>query len=119
MMISLMPSRAALDKVLALGGLLLVVVEIYTHAYAPGHILLLALGILMMYVGSWRLIGGLVHKRANERLRGEIDNFITLVRRLYSYRSEGDSARIHETKTALRESVERIISNAITLREQV
>jgi hypothetical protein len=112
------PTRNLMDKVLALAGVAVVVLEIYILVDSPYHVLLLAFGVLLIYVGTWRLVGRLLHKRMNILLREEIDTFITLARNLYSHRTHSDSARLHSTKAALRESVERIISAASKYQDQ-
>ena len=106
-----------LDKVIALLGVVIVAVELYVLSLPPLHVLLLALGAMMIYVGTWRFTGRLLHRRANQALRGELDTFIDLVRQLYSSRSSGDSASIHQTKTNLRASLDRIIEAANTVQE--
>ena len=104
--------RAAFDKLLAVAGLAIVVVQLYLVSYSLLNVLLLAVGILLMYIGTWRLMGTLVHKRVNKELRAELDEFISLVRRLTSSRVNGDRANAAETRAAIHESVERIISMA-------
>ncbi|NIR43389.1 MAG: hypothetical protein GWN99_05565 [Gemmatimonadetes bacterium] len=106
-----------LDKIVALIGVTIVAVELYVLALPPLHVLLLALGAMLLYVGTWRLTGRLLHKRANLVLRGELDTFIRQVRKLYSDRSSGDSAAIHETKAELRATLDRIIGAANTVQE--
>lgn len=106
------PTRNLFDKMLALAGLALVVLEIYILVASPFHVLLLAFGVLLIYVGTWRLVGRLLHRRMNKVLREEIDAFIKLARDLYSHRTNADAERLLQTKAALRESVERIISAA-------
>lgn len=112
------PTRNLLDKMLALAGLAVVVLEVYILVESPFHVLLLAFGVLLIYVGTWRLVGRLLHRRMNKVLREEIDTFITLARNLYSHRTNADAARVHQTKGALRESVERIISAASKYKDQ-
>jgi uncharacterized membrane protein len=104
--------RGLPDKLLAVIGLAIVVIELYVLDLSPQHALLLAFGVLLIYVGSWRLTGQLLHKRENRALRGEIHKLIALTRDLYTHRTNGDSARLKETKAALRESLERIITAA-------
>lgn len=115
---SFAPTRNLVDKMLALAGLAIVVLEIYILVDSPLHVIVLAFGVLLIYVGTWRLVGRLLHRRMNKVLRGEIDTFITLARNLYSHRTRGDSARLHQTKAALRESVERIISAGSKYQDQ-
>jgi hypothetical protein len=112
------PTRNLMDKVLALAGLAIVVLEVYILVESPYHVLLLAFGVLLIYVGTWRLVGRLLHRRMNIVLREEIDTFISLARDLYSHRTNSDSARLHQTKAALRESLERIISAASKYQDQ-
>jgi hypothetical protein len=112
------PTRNYMDKLLALAGVAIVVLEIYMLVESPYHVLLLAFGVLLIYVGTWRLVGRLLHRRMNLLLREEIDTFITLARDLYTHRTASDSARLHSTKAALRESVERIISAASKYQDQ-
>jgi uncharacterized membrane protein len=116
-MTSAIPWRT-LDKVIALLGVAIVALEIYVLSLEPLHVLLLALGAMLIYVGTWRFTGRLLHRRANRTLRGEVENFIGLVRRLYSSRSSGDAAGIHEAKAELRESLERIINAANTVQDE-
>ena len=104
--------RAAFDRLLAVAGLAIVVVQLYLVSYSLLNVLLLALGILLMYIGTWRLMGTLVHKRVNKELRAELNEFISLVRRLTSSRVNGDSSTATQTRAAIHESVERIISIA-------
>ncbi|MGD2216768.1 MAG: hypothetical protein PVJ64_08425 [Gemmatimonadales bacterium] len=112
------PTRNMIDKILAMVGLAIVVLEIYILVESPLHVIILAFGVLLIYVGTWRLVGRLLHRRMNKVLRDEIDTFITLARNLYSHRTNSDSARLHQTKAALRESVERIISAASKYQDQ-
>jgi hypothetical protein len=111
------PSHTAPDKLLALAGILIVVAEVYIGSYSPLHALFLAIGILAIYVGSWRFTGRLIHRRANTALRGEVDRFVSLVRQLYTDRTEGDAASLHQTKAELRECYERIINAAVNYQE--
>ena len=111
-------SRSVLDKILALAGIVIVGLAIYPFGNPPALVLIIAFGALLIYVGGWRTTGSLLHRRANRNLRAEIDNMVLLIRKLYSSRTNGDSARIHETKAALRESLERIISAAAVYQEQ-
>lgn len=119
MTMQLAPTRVMLERLLALGGLTIVLVEIFVFGFSPLHTVLLALGVLMIYVGTWRLTGGLLRQRSNRALRSEIERFLVLVRQLYAERTKADSAAIHETKGKLRESAERIISASATYHDEV
>lgn len=111
-MASLLLSRVVFDRLLALGGAVIIVYEYFTLDTSPFHIPLIALGALMIYIGLWRLTGHLLHKRVNKSLRAEVNHFVSLVRQLSAQRAGGDAARITESEAALREMLERIISAA-------
>ncbi len=118
MNLSLVPSRATLSKLLALVGLAIVAVEIYVFSIPPVHILILAFGVLIMYVGALRFAGQISGRRINTVLRSEIGYFVSLVRQLYIHRTNGNSAGMQETKEALRQSVERIIRKAAAVHQE-
>lgn len=109
---SLLPWRTALDRLLALGGAVIVIVEFWTLDASPFHVPIIALGTLMIYIGTWRLTGHLLYKRRNKPLRTEIQHFIWLVRQLCAQKTGADAAEVDKTEAALRESLERIISVA-------
>lgn len=111
-MMSFLPSRAVLDRLFALGGAVIIFAEFYTLDASPFHIPVIALGILMIYIGTWRMAGRLLHKRTNKALRAEVDHFIALVRQLCAQRKRDDAARVTEAEAELRGSFERIISAA-------
>jgi uncharacterized membrane protein len=110
-------SRSMPDILMALAGVAIVVVVIYTVFESPLSALVFAFGVMLIYIGTWRLTGRLLHRRMNRVMRREIDNFISLSRALYTSRTNSDSARFYQTKAALRESVERIISAASTYQD--
>ena len=105
-------SRALADRLLAVIGIVLVSVQIYVQNLSLGNAVVLALGVLLIYVGSWRLAGPLLHRRANAALRKELDGFTSLVRQLSSHNAKSDGSSAPDTTGALRESLERIIAAA-------
>ncbi len=111
-MMWLLPWRATLDRLLALGGAVIVIAEFWILDASPFHIPVIALGTLMIYIGTWRLTGHLLYKRRNRPLRTEIHQFIGLVRQLCAHKTRADATETAKTEAALRESVERIISVA-------
>ena len=112
MMMWLLPWRATLDRLLALGGAVIVIAEFWILDASPFHIPVIALGTLMIYIGTWRLTGHLLYKRRNRPLRTEIYHFIGLARQLCAHKTRADATETAKTEAALRESVERIISVA-------
>jgi hypothetical protein len=111
-MVSLLLSRAVTERLLALGGAVIIVYEFFKLDASPFHIPVIALGALMIYIGLWRLTGVLLYKRVNKALRAEINHFISLVRQLSAQKAGGDATRVAESEAALREMLDRIISAA-------
>jgi hypothetical protein len=106
-------SRATFDKAVALGGVLLVLSQLLLLAYSPIHVAVVVLGVLMIYVGIWRLVSHMLPNRRHYMpLREEVDEFIRLVRRLNTERAAGDFPAAFETSAQLRETVERVIAVA-------
>ncbi|UCC74617.1 MAG: hypothetical protein JSV86_08740 [Gemmatimonadota bacterium] len=110
---SLKVSRATVDKAIALAGVALVVVQLLLLAYSPYHVAFVVLGVLLIYVGIWRLFSHwLPDRRVYTPLRAEVDTFIRLVRKLNAQRARGDATAAFETAAELRESTERVIDAA-------
>lgn len=106
-------SRATFDKGTALTGVLLVLSQLLLLAYSPIHVAVVVVGVLMIYVGVWRLASHLFpNRRIYMPLREEVDEFIRLVRRLNSERASGNLPAAFETGAELRETVERVIAVA-------
>ena len=106
-------SRATFDKAVALTGVLLVLSQLLLLAYSPIHVAVVVLGVLMIYVGIWRLVSHMLpNRRVYMPLREEVDEFIRLVRRLNAERARGDFPAAFETGSELRETVERVIAVA-------
>lgn len=106
-------SRAALDKALALSGVLVVLIQLILLARSPLHVAVVVVGVLMIYVGIWRLFSHwLPDRRVHVPLRAEVDQFIDLVRKLNAQRARGDFTAAFETSAELRETVERIVAAA-------
>lgn len=106
-------SRTTFDKAVALTGVLLVLSQLLLLAYSPIHVAVVVLGVLMIYVGIWRLVSHMLpNRRIYMPLRSEVDDFIRLVRRLNSERAGGDATTAFETAAELRQTVEKVIEAA-------
>lgn len=106
-------SRATIDKGTALAGVLLVITQLLLLAYSPIHVAVVVLGVLMIYVGIWRLTSHMLpNRRIYMPLRGEVDEFIRLVRRLNTEKAHGDTTAAFETAAELRKRTERVIDVA-------
>ncbi len=107
------PSRATLDKSLALVGVGLVLIQLLLLAYSPVHVAVVVLGVLMIYVGIWRVSTHLLpDRRKYGLLRSEVERYIALVRKLNAERARDENTAADETSTALREATERVIAAA-------
>jgi hypothetical protein len=106
-------SRAAIDKLLALSGAAIVLVQLIMLARSPLQVSIVILGVLLIYVGIWRLSSHVLpERRMFTPLRTEVDEFIRLVRKLNAERASGDFPAAFETGAELREAVERVVAKA-------
>jgi hypothetical protein len=106
-------SRATLDKTLVLTGAAIVLVQLILLARSPVQVAVVILGVVMIYMGKWRMVSHLLpDRRIYTPLRGEVDEFMELVRKLNDERARGDFTAAFETGAELRETVERIVAAA-------
>jgi Flp pilus assembly protein TadB len=105
----LLAAQSVIERLLALIGVALLLVLIYALDYPPLEVLLSVLAALMIYVGVWRLTGRLVARRLNKSLRVEVNEFLSLVRRLDTGKKTANAAAVQEASGALRQSLERIL----------
>jgi hypothetical protein len=106
-------SRATIDKGMALTGVAIVLVQLIMLASSPLQVSMVILGVLLIYVGIWRLSSHVLpERRMFTPLRTEVDEFIRLVRKLNAERASGDFTAAFETSAELREAVERVVVKA-------
>jgi hypothetical protein len=106
--------RSSLDKSLAIGGVILILLQVLLIADVRMQIAVVLLGILVNQVGVWGLAERLMpDKRTNLKLRSEIDAFIKSVRRLNATGKESDAETLDATKAEMHESVDRIAEIAV------
>jgi len=105
--------RSRLDKLMAVGGLLLILMLTFVLVSDPLALAAMLLGIIMAFGGLWGL-GSRIQpdRRVYLKLRAEVDQFIDLVRRINAHVVAGDGAGASEAKAAMHESVEQIAQAA-------
>lgn len=110
--------RPVLDKIVALVGVLIVLVQVLFMADTRTEGAIVLVGLFLIITGVWRL-GGLLlpDRREYVRLRSEVEGFLRLVPDLHRHAVASDPGRLEETKRAMHESVERM-ADAASVRER-
>jgi len=105
--------RSRLDRLMAVGGLVLVLILTFVLASDPIALAAMLLGIVMAFGGLYGL-GSRIQpdRRVYLQLRAEVDRFINLVRKLNAHVVAGDGEAASEAKAAMHESVEQIAQAA-------
>jgi hypothetical protein len=106
--------RSSLDKSLAIGGVILILLQVLLIADVRLQVAVVLIGILVNQVGVWGLAERFMpDRRINLELRSEVDAFIRSVRKLRGLGKEGDPATLDATKAEMHESVDRIADIAV------
>ena len=106
--------RSSLDKSLAIGGVILILLQVLLIADVRLQVAIVLIGILVNQVGVWGLAERLMpDRRTHLELRSEVDAFIRLVRRLTGLGEESHPATFDATKAEMHESVDRIAAIAV------
>ncbi len=107
--------RNVIDRVVTYTGVLLVLVTvIFTDASAM-QIPLVVAGLLLLQVGMWRGASRLLPSaRRNFALRGQVDQFIKLVREMYRVANAKDASAFETVAEKLRARTEAVIDAART-----
>ncbi len=101
--------RTRADRMMAVGGLLLIFLQTLFIASKPIDFAVIFAGILLVSAA----LSGLGRRLARERrvhlqLRAEVDHFADLIRKINAYAVAGEGQRASATKTDMHESVDRI-----------
>jgi len=106
--------RSTLDKSLAIGGVILILLQVLLIADVRLQVAIVLTGILVNQVGVWGLAERLMpDRRTHRELRSEVDTFIRLVRRLNGLGKEGEPTTLDATRAEMHESVDRIAAIAV------
>jgi len=113
------PDRFTLDKALALGGVIVILLQVLLIADLRWQVAVVLVGILINQVGVWGLAARLMpDRRTNLRLRSEVDVFIGLVRKLSGQSGRKDGSAFDTTTAELHEAVDRIASTVASDQEE-
>ena len=105
--------RSAFDKSLALGGVIIILLQVLLIADVRLQVAVVLVGRLVNQIGVWGLAERLMpDRRTNLELRSEVDALIRLVRKLNKLRTDSDPATLDATKVEMHESVDRIAAIA-------
>jgi hypothetical protein len=106
--------RSSLDKSLAIGGVILILLQVLLIADVRLHVAIVLFGILVNQVGVWGLAERLLpDRRANIELRSEVDSLIAGIRKLSCLGAECDVATLEATQSDMHESVDRIAAMVV------
>jgi hypothetical protein len=106
-------NRSTLNNVLALGGVVIILLQTLMIAYHRIEVAIILAGILINQVGTWGLATRLLPERRDYlQLRAEVDRFIGLVRQLNASAVASHDAEVESTKALMHESIERMVSVA-------
>lgn len=105
--------RNAMERILTLGGILLILVPVAYLAESWIQMALVVLGILLLEAGMWRTAWySFMGRREYHKLREEVDEFVQEVRTLNERAEANDRARVQKLQDRLHERVEAIVEAA-------
>ena len=105
--------RAGIDRIMALAGLILVLLQTAFLDIRPIEYGMILFGVLVTATGLWGLGSRLKpDRRLYLQLRAEVDKFIDLVRRINAHVVAGDGEQASEVKEEMHASVELIAQAA-------
>lgn len=105
--------RDVLEKALAVGGVVAVLVPVVTLADAVWQIVVVVVGLLLIEAGVWNLARRLPPEdRRYMRLRQEVEAFLEDVRILNDHAVSGDEAAVEEDRRRLRDRVDAMVEAA-------
>lgn len=106
-------NRSTLNNVLALGGVVIILLQTLMIAYQRIEVAIVLAGIMINQIGVWGLANKLLpERRVYLQLRAEVNRFIGLVRQLNASAVADDDPEVESTKALMHESIERMVSVA-------
>jgi hypothetical protein len=108
-----MKSRTALNNALALGGVIVILLQTLWIADTRPQVAIILAGIMLNQTGVWGLAAKLLpDRRQYLKLRAEVDCFIGLVRTLNAHAVDGQTDDVQSTASAMHESINRMVNVA-------
>ena len=105
--------RSRLDRILALGGVLIITAQALATAPGPAYVALIFFGFLASQVGTWGLTRFVMPERREYiALRAEVDEFLHHVRTLNRQVVDGDGTGAAYTRRDMLVAVDRICGAA-------
>ena len=105
--------RKAINSVLILGGVAIIAVQVLMIAETGNEMAVVAIGIMMVYLGVWDLASRLLpNRRVYRRFRAEIDRFLDLARTLNTRAVNDDEAGVHQVRAEMIDAVDRLVESA-------
>lgn len=104
------PTREDLDKLLAVGGVIAILLQVAFITSSRIDVTIVLAAILVNQIGVWSLASRLFpDRRKYMLLRTEVRQFLGLVTELNELAVAGESEKIEATREAMLESVDRMI----------
>ena len=112
--------RAGLDRTLALGGLMIVLLQAMIMTESQTQAVLVVFGLMLNQAGYWGLGRRLaLHRRVFLALRAEVDSFLRLVRQLNAQVLEGSANSVVQTRSEMIDAVDKICMAAGVIGETI
>lgn len=106
-------SRSAISNTLALGGVIIILLQTLYIAWERTQVAVILAGIIINQIGVWGLANKILpERRVYLLLRAEVDRFIGLVRDLNGNAVRGDDAAVEQSRTAMHGSVDKMVEVA-------
>ena len=106
-------TRVAVNEILALGGVSIILLQAAFMTDSRADVSLILLGIIINQIGVWRLASHILPpKRVYMALRGEVDDFVALVRKLNTQVVDGSGVGIDDTRREMIEAIDKICDAA-------
>ena len=112
--------RAGLDRTLALGGLMIVLLQAMIMTESQTQAALVVFGLMLNQAGYWGLGRRLaLHRRVFLALRAEVDSFLRLVRQLNAQVLEGSANSVERTRAEMIDAIDKICMAAGVIGETI
>ena len=107
--------RKVIDRLLIYSGVLLFLGTLIFTEASSRQTILVVLGLLLLQLGVWQVASALLPStRRNLLLRGEVDQYIQLVREMYRAANAKEASAVETVADKLRARTERVIDAART-----
>jgi len=110
--------RTALNRALALGGVIIIMLQAALITGSRVEVGIILIGILVNQLGVWGLAARLLpDRRVYLQLRTEANHFLQLIRQLHLHALADEGVKIETVRGAMHESVDLMAAIAATAEE--